>query len=34
MNEKIHMNGAVIDLLERKLLEILKNKEEKRSIKY
>jgi len=30
MNEKIRNNGAIIDVLERKLLEILKAKEEKR----
>lgn len=30
MNEKIHGNGNIIDLLERKLLEILKQKDEKR----
>ncbi len=30
LNEKIHTNGSTIDFLERKLLEILKNKEDKR----
>ena len=29
MNAKIHSNGSIIDFLERKLLEILKVKEEK-----
>jgi hypothetical protein len=30
MNSKIHSNGAIIDMLERKLLDILKAKEDKR----
>ena len=29
MNHKIHSNGTIVDALERKLLEILKNKEDK-----